>query len=209
MKAKAKAALTLFRIAISVLMMTGAAIPAAAQPGKTNTEVLFHNERLKALTLPDMAITGSRTYRMVEGIWVPESKDPGKALVFPQQVKIECHNYGVDDRKCLEITVSLAAVKTMVSVQDIDTEEYDIDSWDEHGLIASYGGDIPAQCQRHVLTMSFESGTVSLADVPTHKKGCEALTETNSYRLVRGNYYVDTSPNNDMDKPVKVGKNGK
>ena len=107
----------------------------------------------------------------------------------------------------MEIAVTLAAVKGMVSVQDIDTEEYDIDSWDKHGLIASYGGDPAAPCQRHDLTMNFESGAVSVSDVPTHKKGCEPFTETNSYRLVRGHYYVDTSPNNDMDKPVKTGKN--
>lgn len=52
----------------------------------------------------------------------------------------------------------------------------------------------------HVLTMTFDSGAVSSADIPTHEKGCEAFPETNSYRLARGNYYVDTSPANDMDK---------
>ena len=29
------------------------------------------------------------------------------------------------------------------------------------------------------------------------------FTETNTYRLVRGNYWVDTTPDNDFDKPKK------
>ena len=65
------------------------------------------------------------------------------------------------------------------------------------------GRDRVSRCQRHVLTMDFDSGAVSVADIPTHKKGCEALKETDSYRLVRGNYYVGTSPGNNMDKPKK------
>jgi len=204
---KAKAALMLLGTGALLSTMTTTAIPTAAQSEKTNMGSIFHNERLKALILPDSAIVGSASHRIIEGIWVPESKDPAKALAFPQQVKIECHNYGSDDRQCIEIDVTLAAVKTMVSVQDIDTEEYGVDLWDEHGVIASYGGGVSAPCQRHVLTMNFELGAVSLSDIPTHKKGCEAFKETNPYRLARGNYYVDTSPNNDMDRPIKVGKN--
>jgi len=165
---------------------------------------LFHNGRLKASIVPDFPIGGDSTLRIVDGIWVPESKDPGKGLVFPQQVKIQCRNFDPDDQKCTEIIVSLAATGTVVIVQDIDTQDYDIDSWDAHGLIASYGGIEPFdKCRRHVLTMDFESGAVSVSDIPTHKKGCEIFKETNSYRLVRGNYYVDTSPNNDADKPLK------
>jgi len=93
----------------------------------------------------------------------------------------------------------------MVAIQEIEDEDYDVSSWDAHGLLASYGGDevSGSRYQRHVLTMEFESGAVSISDIPTHKKGCEAFTEANSYRLVRGNYYVDTSPGNDMDKPKK------
>jgi hypothetical protein len=59
-------------------------------------------------------------FREADGIWESESKDPSKTLAFPQQVKISCHNYGNDDRKCMEIIVTLAAVKTMVSLQEID-----------------------------------------------------------------------------------------
>jgi hypothetical protein len=166
---------------------------------------VFHNERLKTITFPARAIDASSRYVTVEGIWVPESKEPSKALVFPQQVRIECRADRSDERKCTEITVTLAPANGVVGIGYIDTAEYDVDAWDAHGLVASYGGDISSKCQRHVLTMDFESGAVSLADIPTHKGGCEAFKETNSYRLVRGHYYVDTSPNNDWDKPAKVG----
>lgn len=88
----------------------------------------------------------------------------------------------------------------MVGIQDLDTTIYDIDQWDEHGLTASYGGDEPSRCQRHVLTLDFDSGAVSVSDIPTRKVGCEAFTETDSYKLVRGQYYVDTTPGNDLDK---------
>ena len=175
-----------------------------------NAQSLFSNDRLKVLTLPTRPIIGDVDYRTVyRHLGAPESKHPGKKLVFPLQVKINCHNFGDNDRKCVEIVVALAPVAMMVSVQDIDSEEYDIDRWDAHGLIASYGGGAGAffpMRQRHVLTMNFESGAVSVSDIPTHKKGCEAFTETDSYRLVRGGYYVDTSPNNDFDKPAKAGK---
>jgi hypothetical protein len=74
------------------------------------------------------------------------------------------------------------------------------DKWDEHGLTASYGGDESSRCQRHVLTIDFDSGAASVSDIPTRKTGCEAFTETDSYRLIWGHYYVDTTPNNDLDK---------
>jgi len=180
-------------------------VASRAQEKKTQPEnfsAVFHNERLKALTLQDRQITGGKFSRLVTGIWVSESKDPTKTLVFPQQIRIRCTSY---NKICIEISVTLAPVPGMVSVQDIDDSEYDVNSWDAHGLLASYGGDegSASPCQRHVLTMDFDSGAVSVSDIPTHRKGCEAFTETDSYRLVRGNYYVDTSPGNDMDKPRK------
>jgi hypothetical protein len=182
------------------------ALNSAAQAGQHKKDIplsdLFHSGRVKASVLSNSAIIGDSSYRVVEGIWVPESKDPEKALVFPQQVKIQCRNYGGDNRGCTEISVTLAPTPILVAVQDIDTDEYEIDSWDANGLVASYGGtDISSKCQRHVLTMDFGSGAVSVTDIPTHKKGCEAFTETDSYKLVRGNFYVDTTPNNDSDRP--------
>jgi hypothetical protein len=167
---------------------------------------VFHNERLKTITFPNRPIVVSSRYVTVEGIWVSESKEPGKALVFPQQVRIDCRTYGSDEKTCTEIALTLAPAEGVVGIGYIDTRKWDIDTWDAHGLVASYGGDdISDKCQRHVLTIAFESGAVSVADIPTHKRGCEAFKETNSYRLVRGHYYVDTSPNNDWDRSSKVG----
>lgn len=161
----------------------------------------FHNERLKANTLADFAITGDGESRLVDGFWVSESKDPAKALTFPQQAKITCTRY---NKECMEISVTLGPFKDMVIIKDIDDTVYDVDRWDSHGLTASYGGGVGfSRCQRHVLTMDFDSGAVSVSDIPTRKKGCEVFTETNSYRLVRGMYYVDTSPGNDVDKVKK------
>jgi hypothetical protein len=51
--------------------------------------------------------------------------------------------------------------------------------------------------------MNFTSGVVTESDIPTHAKGCEIFTDTNTYQLASGNLYVDTSPNNDADKPTK------
>jgi hypothetical protein len=160
----------------------------------------FRNDRLKSLVFPDSTIVGDESSRLATGIWVAESKDPEKTLVFPIQVRIRCTRY---NKECVELSVTLGAVTDMVSVQDIDDATYDIDKWDSHGLTASFGGDSSSRCQRHVLTMDFASGAVSVADIPTRQKGCEAFTETDSYRLVRGMYYVDTSPSNDMDKQRK------
>jgi len=99
----------------------------------------------------------------------------------------------------------------IVEIGDIDETIWQISFWDSDGLLASYGPDISAlaandRCHRHILAMSFVSGAVSTSDIPTQEKGCEAFTETNSYRLVRGNYYVDTTPGNDRDKLNKLNK---
>jgi hypothetical protein len=186
------------RYTVTLLLTIFALVLGASAQQKLSTA--FHNERLKTITYPDSAIVGSDHSRLVTGFWVSESKDPSKALVFPQQVSIRCSHY---NKECVEIGVTLAPVKDMVSIQDIDTTTYDVDKWDANGLTASFDGDPSSRCQRHVLTMDFESGAVSVADIPTRQKGCEAFTETDSYRLVRGMYYVDTSPGNDMDKAKK------
>ena len=185
-----------FQVPLVCILIAGA----SAQQ-KTLTS-MFHNDRLKTVTLTDGPITGDINMRVVSGFWTAESSDPSKALVFPQQVKITCTHLGLNT--CHELIITLAAAVGVVAVQDVDEEEYAIDSWDAHGLVASYGGsEGDSRCQRHVLTMDFDSGAVSVSDIPTHKKGCEMFKATDSYRLVRGNYYVDTSPGNDMDKPRK------
>jgi hypothetical protein len=159
----------------------------------------FHNERLKTLVLPGSPLLKEKSHwsALASGFWVSESNDPKKALLLPQQVKIWCSK---NSKLCTETSVTLGVVPALVSIQDIDNTEYPVDKWDEHGITASYGGDESSRCQRHVLTIDFDSGAVSVADIPTQKAGCEAFAETDSYKLVRGNYYVDTTPGNDLDK---------
>jgi hypothetical protein len=165
----------------------------------------FHNDRLKRITLPDRPITVFDGFAGVTGMLLPESTDPKKELVFPEQVRITCtrnslypeHKQG----ECAVISQSLGVMGGIVMVNDPEEDQYEITQWDTHGLVASYTDDSSSKCQLHILTMAFQAGAVSISDIPTHKKGCEAFVETNSYRLVRGQYYVDTSPNNDGDKP--------
>ncbi|MGB7434589.1 MAG: hypothetical protein WBR26_09115 [Candidatus Acidiferrum sp.] len=160
----------------------------------------FHNERLKTLVLPGPPLVKTKSYSysaVAGGIWLSDSSDPKKALVLPQQVKILCSRSA---KQCTEISVTLGPVPTLVGIEDVDNTVYEVDKWDDHGLTASYGGDESSRCQRHVLTVDFDSGAVSVADIPTHKTGCDAFKETDSYKLVRGQYYVDTTPGNDLDK---------
>jgi len=166
---------------------------------------LFHNERLKRKVDDDYSISGDNDFRGVSGIWIEESGDPSKALLFPEQVSITCTR---SEMTCQEMKVTLEPTNGLVFIAGPDETIWPITSWDAHGLLASYGPEISAttaasdRCHRHVLAMSFASGAVSTSDIPTHEKGCEAFAETNSYRLARGQYYFDSSPGNDMDKPL-------
>lgn len=174
--------------------------PQPQTPTAPTSAGTFHNDRLKTLVLPGPPLTKKSSYAfsaLASGFWVPESKDPHKALVLPLQVRIWCSKSA---QECTETSVTLGPVPSMVAVSDIDDTVYDVDKWDEHGLTASYGGDESSRCQRHVLTIDFDSGAVSVSDIPTRKVGCEAFTATDSYKLVRGQYYVDTTPGNDLDK---------
>lgn len=176
-------------------VITAIGLAALVTQGQT-----FHNERLKTLVLPGSPLLKDKFHSftaLASGFWVSESNDRKKTLVFPQQVKIWCSK---NSKLCTETSVTLGIVPTMVSIQDVDNTDYPVDKWDEHGLTASFGGDATSRCQRHVLTIDFDSGAVSVADIPTRKAGCEAFTETNSYKLVSGQYYVDTTPGNDLDK---------
>jgi hypothetical protein len=166
----------------------------------------LHNERLKRREDNDRPIeTFHNTLVIVDGMWVPESRDPKKEMVFPEQVKIICKN---SEKTCEEVKVVLGPMSGVVFVDSIDQTIWPITSWDAHGLLASYGPDVSAlaasdRCHRHVLAMTFASGAVSTSDIPTHEKGCEMFAETDSYRLARGAYYVDTTPGNDGDRPYK------
>ncbi|MGA3159884.1 MAG: hypothetical protein ABSC77_01620 [Terracidiphilus sp.] len=176
--------------------------PVGAQPTGSLYGAI-REERLKRIEDKDYPIPVDNDYRGVDGVWVPESNDPAKALVFPEQVKITCiHSENI----CRELKVILGELGGMVSIIDIDETDWPITSWDAHGLLASYGPDVSAtgasdRCHSHVLTMAFGSGAVSTSDIPTHEKGCEEFFGTDSYRLARGTYYVDTTPGNDMDRP--------
>jgi hypothetical protein len=166
----------------------------------------FHNERLKRAELKDYPIETFRdTLVIVDGMWVSESKDPTKEIVFPEQVKIICTN---SEKTCEEMKVILGPMSGVIFIDSIEQTIWPITSWDKNGLLASYGPEISAsaasdRCHRHVLAMTFASGAVSTSDIPTHEKGCEMFPETDSYRLARGGYYVDTTPGNDAEKPVK------
>jgi hypothetical protein len=180
---------------------------ASAKPAKSLSGV-FSNDRLKRGELEDYPIIGDDQWREVDGMWVMESKDPEKALLFPEQVKITCSN---SDKTCRELSVALGVMGGLVEIMGPDEKIWQIDSWDAHGLRASYGPYPSAlaaseKCHDHVLTMTFGSGAVSTSDIPTREKGCEAFRETDSYRLVRGEYYVDTTPGNDGEKPVKPSR---
>jgi hypothetical protein len=140
-------------------------------------------------------------YVNVDGMWTPESSDPKRALIFQEQVRISCDK---SENVCRGLTVTLAPAGGMVIIMGPEEKEWPIISWDARGLLASYGPEVHAaaasdRCHSHVLTMTFRSGAVSTSDIPTHEKGCEEFSETDSYRLARGQYYVDTSPANDMD----------
>jgi len=203
-----------FSAALVILPLTTAA--SAQSVGKTSTQAdkgklkpssnPFHNERLKRSELSDYPIeTFRNTLVIVDGMWVPESKDPAKEIVFPEQVKIICRH---SEMTCEEVKVILGPMSGVVFIDSIDQTIWPITSWDAHGLLASYGPEASAsaaseRCHRHVLTMTFASGAVSTSDIPTHEKGCEMFGETDSFRLTRGVYYIDTSPGNDEDRPYK------
>ena len=194
-------------VACDEIAKSGGNVPAKtiARPVKPFSNGLFHNERLKRLELKDYGIIGDDQRRDISGMWVSESKDPARQLGLPEQVTIGCER---SEKTCRELTVTLGVAGEFVDVMDgIGETIWQITSWDANGLLASYGPDVsgPAsdRCHRRVLAMSFASGAVSTADIPTHETGCEAFIEANSYRLIRGNYYVDTTPANDVDKPTK------
>ena len=120
-------------------------------------------------------------------------------------MEISCHDLGPDDRKCVETAVQINAfVPWLVSVGKIEAREYEVLRVERRWR---HDGGPQSPCQREVLTMDFPSGRVRVSDIPIPRPGttCTLLDqETHSYRLVRGHYYVDTSPNNDvgqLDKP--------
>jgi hypothetical protein len=143
-------------------------------------------------------IGGSDSYRIASGIWSPDSQEPGKALAFPEEVSIRCVR---SEQTCHVATVELIQVENgtsgRITIYPPDNEDYTVESWDSRALMASYSITIPISpehCHESILAMNFQSKTVSLTDIPTHEKGCEAYQETNSYRLSEGEYYIEVKP---------------
>ena len=141
-------------------------------------------------------------------MWVPDSDHPVNELLFLEQVTITCTQ---PSGTCEELKIILEPFGGLIFIDGIDETTWQITSWDEHGLLATYDADpsskkVDERCHRHVLSMSFASGAVSTSDIPTHEKGCESFRQTDSYRLVRGQYYVDTTPGNHGGNSIKPNK---
>jgi hypothetical protein len=172
-------------------------IPAMLSP--SSPLITIGNGRLKIAGFESMPINAEGGFLIVDGIWLPESNNPDDALAFPEQVKITCDQA---EKVCRELKVTLSGYGGMLTIVGPDETDWPISSWDGRGLFATYGpsdhGNISDKCHRHILTMIFGSGTVSSSDIPTHEKGCEIFLKTNSYRLARGGYWIDTSPGNDF-----------
>jgi len=139
---------------------------------------------------------------MADGLWIPELDDSAHALVFPEQTTISCDKGA---KYCLEMQVVFLSVANAITVKGPDQTLWEIKTWDKNSLLAEYGPfphltNLSDKCQKHVLSIIFASQTVTTSDIPTHGQGCEAFKETNSYRLARGDYIVDTSPSNDAVK---------
>lgn len=155
--------------------------------------VTIGNGRLKMGGFVSLPINAEGGFLIVDGIWLPESNTPDDALAFPEQAKITCDQ---SEKVCRELKITLGEViKGMLTIGGPDETEWRISSWDAHGLIATAPSD---KCHSHVLTMTFSSGAISTSDIPTRDKGCEIFHKTNSYRLARGHYWIDTSPGNDF-----------
>ena len=196
---------TMRRIVLDVCVFLALLISSTGQERKPSD--VFRNDMLKRGEQPDRAVIGDNQWREVSGMWVLESNNPEAALLFPEQVTIICTQ---PEKSCRELKVTMGVMAGLVDIEGPDETIWQINSWDQNGLLASYDVDSSAfaaseKCHRHVLSMSFASGAVSTSDIPTHEKGCDVFKTTNSYRLVRGNYFVDTTLGKDGGKPPTPG----
>ena len=101
------------------------------------------NERIKRAEFKDYPIEVFHDLAIVDGMWVPESKNSAKALVFPEQVRIICTK---SEKTCEELKIVLEPTSGVVFIGDIEETSWQITSWDAHGLLASYGPDIFCEC---------------------------------------------------------------
>jgi hypothetical protein len=110
---------------------------------------------------------------------------------------------------CHELTVPLGVTQDTIFIMHSEETLWPINSWNADAIFASYGPVLTAKpgtgdrCQRHVLSLTLASGAVSKSVVPTNEKGCEAFQKIDTFRLIQGNFYVDTTPNNDAETTKK------
>jgi hypothetical protein len=189
---------------LASLFLAGCRSAPMPQQKEANVLKVLHNNHIKRHELDTPAlIVDSDGSLDADGIWIPEPDDKAHQLIYPEQTRIVCNK---GEENCLEMELSFTAVgDDFVMVNGPEEILWPIKSWDKKSLLAEYGPfprllKLSDQCESHVLSIVFESGTVTTSDIPTHGKGCEAITETNSYRLASGWYEVDTSSHNDAIK---------
>jgi hypothetical protein len=68
---------------------------------------MFKNPRLKKVLHDDHGIDGDKNFRIFSGIWLPESKDLEKDLIFPEQSSFTCTH---QDMTCQELSVTLGVI---------------------------------------------------------------------------------------------------
>jgi hypothetical protein len=162
---------------------------------------IFVNDRLKAVTFPETPIKSFMGIAVVDGFWLPEDSKPQK--LFAEQVEISCMK---GESICHELTIPLAVTQGAIRMMQPEERQWPINTWTADAILASYGPILTAKpgsgdrCLRHVLSLTLDSGAVSSSDVPTHEQGCEKFQDTEASRLVYGNLYVDTTPDNNDEK---------
>jgi hypothetical protein len=197
--------------ALALLLAVGcrSAIPKHPEEQSAIPKAL-HSDRLKRnettgisplIIDPDKSIDAN-------GIWIPEPDDGAHKLVFPEQTHIIC-NTGAE--YCIEMKNSFIVYGNIITVKGPEQTLWQIKSWDKNSLVAEYGPFLRLSpdadnCQKHVLSIVFASGTVTTSDIPSNTKGCEPFKETNTYRMASGYYIVDVSPNNDTMPDTAIHK---
>lgn len=185
--------------AVAVCLYVGCDFKAVSQHGQSSALKLLRSNRIKrdAFDLVPIETQPDGSFR-VEGIWIPQPDTAPNQLVFPEQVTIICDK---GNPNCLEMRDEFVAVGDLISIKGPDETYWPIKSWDKNSLFAEYGPWLhsiegPDKCQKHILSVLFASNTVTTSDIPDHAKGCEEFKETHTYSLASGDYYIDTSPNN-------------
>ncbi|MGD1108459.1 MAG: hypothetical protein ABR865_15570 [Terracidiphilus sp.] len=191
-------------VALAMLLIAGCHSTLTPQQKETNLLKLIHNDHIKRfeVAIPSLIVEPDGSLD-ADGIWIPEPDDKAHQLIYPEQARIICNK---GEQSCLEMQLSFTSVgNEFVMVNGPEETIWPIKSWDKTSLLAEYGpfpmsSKLSDKCESHVLSIMFASGAVTTSDIPTDREGCEAIKETNSYRLAGGWYDVDTSPHNDAIK---------